>query len=133
MGELRAFYAAIEAVNTGQRADGIERMRVVASVNERNVSANDVLAAWLVADRQFAQAEAHARAALAAGGDRVTVHTTLAVCAAARGDADSAIEHYERALELRPGAREQIAELVRLLESRGRTEEARKWREQSAH
>ncbi len=130
MGELRAFYAAIEAVNAGQRADGIERMRVVASVNERNVAANDVLAAWLVADRNFALAEVHARAALVAGGDRVTVHTSLAACATARGDADAAIGHYLRALELRPGTPEQIAELVRLLESRGRTEEARKWREQ---
>lgn len=128
MPELRAYYAAIQASNAGRVGEAIESLQAITRDNPRNLAALDVLGALLVGERRFGEAEAALEAALRAGSDRATLHTSLALCKEQRGDLAGAVEHALRAAELRPGARDTIEAAARVLELAGRGAEAASWR-----
>lgn len=122
--ELRAYYAALEKANAGQRGEAIAGLEAIVAANPRNLAALDVLGALLVDERRCDQAVAVLEKLLASGPERTTTLASLAACLELRGEIERAIAVRRRALELKPGGASEVEALARALEKAGRTDEA---------
>ena len=122
--ELRAYYAALERANAGQRGEAIAGLQQVVAANPKNLAALDVLGALLVDEKRCDEAVAVLERLLASGPERTTTLASLAACLELRGDLERAVAVRRRALELKPEGSAEAEALARALERTGRAEEA---------
>jgi choline-sulfatase len=114
MGELAAYYAAVDRANAGDLAGSIADLQTIADTNPGNVAALDMTGALLIRLGRWSEARAALERMLAKGPDRVTTRTNLGRCCENAGDLAQALVHYRRALELKPGAADQAGDVARV-------------------
>jgi arylsulfatase A-like enzyme len=122
--ELHEFIEASELSDQGRCAEALALFASVVEGNPANRIALDRYAFCLIQSKQWAQAIEVLQQRIACGRESAATHINLGVCYQNARRAEDAVRHYHRALELDPAHRTGRGNLVRLLESLGRSDEA---------
>ena len=116
MDELERFYRATLLRNEGRRAEAIALMREVSGANPNNVYAKNVLATFLLEEGRLREAAAELLSLSPERQQRVNVQDVLGHALEGLGELPRALQHFERALSLKPGDAHQEADVARVKE-----------------
>ncbi|HEX6883210.1 MAG TPA: sulfatase-like hydrolase/transferase [Planctomycetota bacterium] len=112
--ELELFYRAVLRYNNGKVAEAIAELEALVAQNPRNAEALNVLAAYLYEQKEYTRALEVLRSIPAGAQDRTSVQDLLGHCQEHLGEPAKALEHFERALALKPGDPHQTKDVERL-------------------
>ena len=122
--ELRETHGAIAMAERGDRAGAIEKLSAIVGENPRNLSAQERLGAYLIAEDRFEDALRVLRAVLDQGLETGLGHNNVGHCLQRLGRNDEALVHFRRGLELDPTNPMIPENLALVLRRLGRGDEA---------
>ncbi len=129
--ELDALHAAVldyqGAIQRKDQAgvdDALQRMAVIGDRNPQNAYANGALASFLYRQGRASEAMRRLLAVPEERRERSNLQDTLGHCYELLKSPEQALRHFVRALELRPGDSHGLQDIIRVLHSLGRGDEA---------
>ena len=132
MDELARFYTAILSYNGAKRRgnaaainEALMFLEQLADANPENLAANDALGNLFYQEGRAEDAIDRLQNLPDRGRDRATVQDILGHSYERLGAPEQALPHFRRALELKPGDAHQLEDMIRILLSLQRSEEAR--------
>ena len=117
----------LEATALGQERDhgkAVELLRTLLDGNPRNCLALDILGFHLMQLGAFEEALDALQRRLACGAERADTWLNVGICHDRLGEPERALEAVQRGLTIDPGHAQVRAELARLLDAAGRSDEA---------
>ena len=119
MDELELFYRALVRHEKGKTPEAIADLESVVEQNPRNATALNVLASYLYQSRETARALAVLERIRERARERATVQDLMGHCLENLKRPAEALEHFERALALKPGDPHQLQDVERARRAAG--------------